>query len=145
MGNKICHHSDVAGAAPACRRCSNNIFIIDLTPGFNGLVKDETRNIFNFWIWCAYIRSLTVIWFKFNSAFRIIKFIIKRGVKYSYPSQNLKLQFGNRYLVSFHTLLGMWLLSHVEIIVNQSCLLKGTSRQDILEALVVWASVYIND
>ena len=29
----------------ACRRCSNYIFILDLTPGFNGLGKDEMRII----------------------------------------------------------------------------------------------------
>ena len=31
VGNKIVDNSD------ACRRCSNNIFILNLTPGFNGL------------------------------------------------------------------------------------------------------------
>ena len=41
----------------ACRRCSNYIFILDLTPGFKGLAKDD----FNiFWIWCAYNRYFTV-------------------------------------------------------------------------------------
>ena len=27
----------------ACRRCSNYIFILDLTPGFNGLDKDNCK------------------------------------------------------------------------------------------------------
>ena len=44
FGNKIVDHSDVA-----CWRCSNYIFILDLTPGFIGLgtgnCQDETRNI----------------------------------------------------------------------------------------------------
>ena len=36
----------------ACRRCSNYIFIIDLTPGFSGLGKDNCktrRETFKFW------------------------------------------------------------------------------------------------
>ena len=40
VGNQIVDHSDVVGAAPACRRCSNYIFIPDLTHGFNRLCKD---------------------------------------------------------------------------------------------------------
>ena len=35
--NKIVDHSD------ACRRCSNYIFILDLTPGFIGLGKDNCK------------------------------------------------------------------------------------------------------
>ena len=36
----------------ACRRCSNYIFILDLTPGFNILHKDNgktRREAFQFW------------------------------------------------------------------------------------------------
>ena len=36
----------------ACRRCSNYIFILNLTPGFNGLCKDNykmRREAFKFW------------------------------------------------------------------------------------------------
>ena len=36
----------------ACRRCSNYIFILDLTPGFNGLGKDNCKmrqQTFKFW------------------------------------------------------------------------------------------------
>ena len=36
----------------ACRRCSNYIFILNLTPGFNGLGKDNNkmrREAFKFW------------------------------------------------------------------------------------------------
>ena len=36
LGNKIGDHSDVT-----CRRCSNYIFILDLTPGFTGLGEDS--------------------------------------------------------------------------------------------------------
>ena len=36
VGNKIFDHSDVA-----CRRYSNYIFILDLTPGFTGLGEDN--------------------------------------------------------------------------------------------------------
>ena len=46
VGNKIVDHSD------ACRRCSNCIFIHDLTLGFNGLGKDNfksRRETFKFW------------------------------------------------------------------------------------------------
>ena len=44
VGNKIVDHSD--------RRCSNYIFILNLTPGFNGLGKDKykvRREAFKFW------------------------------------------------------------------------------------------------
>ena len=62
VGNKIVEHSDVVGASNirrtsvsnccwslrcswsiACRRCSNYIFVLDLTPGFNGLGKDNSK------------------------------------------------------------------------------------------------------
>ena len=57
--NKIVDHSDVVGAA-ADRHCSNYICILNLTPGFNILHKDETRNI-NVLGFCApYIRDSTV-------------------------------------------------------------------------------------
>ena len=42
VGNKIADHSDVIGASPG-RRCSNYIFILDLTPGFSGLGKDNCK------------------------------------------------------------------------------------------------------
>ena len=41
VGNTFVDHPDVLGAA--CRRCSNYIFILDLTPGFNGLRKDNCK------------------------------------------------------------------------------------------------------
>ena len=48
----------------ACRRCSNYIFILDLTPGFNGSDKDncETRrDSFEFlWFGASYITDFTV-------------------------------------------------------------------------------------
>ena len=37
-GNKIVDHSDVVGASPV-----GYIFILDLTPGFNGLSKDNCK------------------------------------------------------------------------------------------------------
>ena len=46
VGNKIVDHSDVV-----CRRCSNYIFIRDLTLGFIGLGKDNCktrRGVFKF-------------------------------------------------------------------------------------------------
>ena len=46
VGNKIVDHSDVVGASP--------VFILNLTPGFNGLAKDNCktrREIFVFLDW----------------------------------------------------------------------------------------------
>ena len=46
VGNLIGDHSD------ACRRCSNYIFILGLTPGFKALGKDNykmRRETFKFW------------------------------------------------------------------------------------------------
>ena len=42
----------------ACRRCSNYIFILNLTPGFNGLGKDNykmRREALKFWNWVCLI------------------------------------------------------------------------------------------
>ena len=44
VGNRIIDHSDVVGAAPVVavhQRCSNNIFILDLTTGLNRWRKDN--------------------------------------------------------------------------------------------------------
>ena len=71
MGSKIVDHSDVAGASP--------IFILDLTPGFNGLGKlrqqqDETGKQVSLGFGAAYIRDLTIsafwqklLWFGYAS------------------------------------------------------------------------------
>ena len=51
VGIKIVDPSDVVGSI-ACRRCSNYIFILDLTPGFNALGKDNCqmrRETFKIW------------------------------------------------------------------------------------------------
>ena len=48
VGNKIVDHSDLVGAAPS----SNYIFMLNLTNGFNGLGKDNSkmrRESFMFW------------------------------------------------------------------------------------------------
>ena len=48
----------------ACRRCSNYIFILDLTPGFNGLGKDNyktRRETFRFSSWDL-VRLILEIW-----------------------------------------------------------------------------------
>ena len=52
--NEIVDHSDVVGASPrcSCRRCSNYIFMLDLTPDFNVLEKDNCKTrweSFKFW------------------------------------------------------------------------------------------------
>ena len=63
IGNKIVDQSDVIGASPL--RCCNYIFILNLTPGFNGLGKEtcKTRQgTFKFWdlvhlifeVWCMF-------------------------------------------------------------------------------------------
>ena len=54
IGNKIVDHSDVVGASPY-RRCSNYIFILNLTPGFIGLGIEKTTRQYekhlSFGIW----------------------------------------------------------------------------------------------
>ena len=40
VGNKIVDRSDAAETSPVGLVCSNYIFILDLTSGFNGLGKD---------------------------------------------------------------------------------------------------------
>ena len=50
VGNKIVELR--CSRSSACRRCSNYIFILYLTPGFNGFVKDNCkmrRETFMFW------------------------------------------------------------------------------------------------
>ena len=52
LGNDIIDHSDVVGAAPNCRCCSNYIPILNLTPGFNTLSKANCktrRETFKYW------------------------------------------------------------------------------------------------
>ena len=59
-GNKIVD-SDVVGAAPV--RCSNYIFILDLTPGFNALGKGNCktrRETFKFWDYVCL--ELDILW-----------------------------------------------------------------------------------
>ena len=48
-----------------CQRCSNKIFILNLTPGFNILCKDNCKmrwETFKFGDLVSYIRILTVVW-----------------------------------------------------------------------------------
>ena len=55
VSNKIVDHSDVIGAfrcSWSITGCSNDIFILALTPGFNGLGKDNCKTrweTFKFW------------------------------------------------------------------------------------------------
>ena len=56
VGDKLVDQSDV--------RCSNYIFILDLTPGFNGLIKDNCRSrrkSFEFWDLVWLIKE--VLWY----------------------------------------------------------------------------------
>ena len=61
----------------ACRRCSNYIFILDLTADFNGLVKDNCkarREILKFWdlvrlileIWWYVVNVTRYVWMKWQ-------------------------------------------------------------------------------
>ena len=43
LGNKFVDHSVRCSWSIACRRCSNYIIILDLTPGFIGLNKDNFK------------------------------------------------------------------------------------------------------
>ena len=43
VGNKIVDHSDIVGASPVGAAPTNYIFILDLTPGFVGLGKDNNK------------------------------------------------------------------------------------------------------
>ena len=65
VGNKICRLLRCSSWSIACRRCSNYIFILDLTPGFIGLGKDNCktrREVFKFGDFGAsYIRGFTVL------------------------------------------------------------------------------------
>ena len=57
IANQLVDHSDVCWSI-ICRRCSNHIFILDLTPGFNGLDKDNCktrRETFKFWELMRYV------------------------------------------------------------------------------------------
>ena len=64
VGNKSVDHSIRWSWSIACRLCSNCIFILDSTPGFNGLGKDNRktrRETYELWDFGApYIRDLTV-------------------------------------------------------------------------------------
>ena len=51
LGNNTVYHSDVVGASPV------DIFILHLTAGFKGLVKDTCKTrleILGFGIWCDF-------------------------------------------------------------------------------------------
>ena len=52
VGSKIVDYKLRCSLSIACRRCSNYIFILNLTPGFNGLSEDNCMRIqetFKFW------------------------------------------------------------------------------------------------
>ena len=60
-----------------CRRCSNHIFILDLTPGFNGLGKDickTRRESFKFWDLVCLILEILRYFFPPNHAFFPVMF-----------------------------------------------------------------------
>ena len=66
VGNNLVDHSNVVGASRS-RRCSNYIFILDLTPGFNGLGKGNCktrRESFEFGdlVWLI----LEILWYSFK-------------------------------------------------------------------------------
>ena len=62
VGNKTADHSDICSWSMACRRCSNYIFILDLTSGFSGLGKDNRkmrRGTFKFWALVHFILEVS--------------------------------------------------------------------------------------
>ena len=65
--NIIVDHSDVVGA---CRRCSNYIFIPDLTSGFNELGEDNCktrRGTFKFWDLCLILEIWRYIYVDYKN------------------------------------------------------------------------------
>ena len=67
VGNKIVDHSDVVGASPVSAAPPTSSFILDLTPGFNGLGKGNCQTrweiLFGGGLGATYIRDLTVLFF----------------------------------------------------------------------------------
>ena len=54
--NKIVDHSDTCSWSIACRHCPNYIFILNFTPGVNGLGEENCKTMrytFIFVIWCV--------------------------------------------------------------------------------------------
>ena len=88
------HHCQV------CRRCSNYIFILDWTPGFNGLVKDNCktrREIFKFWdllwlileVWPYFIMNVTLgeLWKHFPRYWPFVRGIHRSPVNSPHKGQ----------------------------------------------------------
>ena len=46
----------------ACRRCSNYIFILNLTAGFNGLIKDNCKMRWETFMFVDWVRLILEIW-----------------------------------------------------------------------------------
>ena len=59
-GNEFVNQSDVDGASPVC--CSNYIFILDLTPGFNGLGKDNCKTRWKTFKCSDLVRFILEVW-----------------------------------------------------------------------------------
>ena len=76
----------------ACRRCSNSIFILNLTPGVNGLGRDNYKTIretFMFWDWVRLIlENWRYIISNFTSTFRATCISLKMNSKYNYTRSN---------------------------------------------------------
>ena len=75
----------------ACRRCSNYIFNLDLTPGFTVLREDHCklrREAFKLWdIVCLffYIRDFTVVYVRFDGTYTYIcTVLVELCIVYSY-------------------------------------------------------------
>ena len=66
VGNIMVDHADIVGASPVGIAPTTYTSILNLTPGLNGLGKDNyktRRETFKFGIRCAYIRGLAVLCF----------------------------------------------------------------------------------
>ena len=61
VGNKIVDHSDVVRASPVATT-PNYIFILDFTPGFNGLGKDEFKTRWETFKFCDLVCHILESW-----------------------------------------------------------------------------------
>ena len=74
----------------ACQRCSNYIFTLDLTPGFNGLGKDNCktrREIFRFWDLVQLIHDDVIKWKHFPRYWPFVREIHRSPVNSQHKGQ----------------------------------------------------------
>ena len=99
----------------ACRRCSIYIFILDLTPSFNGLGKDNCktrRETLRFGVGATYIRGLTVRIFS-KRRVKTCKHNIKELVSQYFITKRAKshVQHSRSFVPLSHRLEAQWVNS----------------------------------